>query len=129
MHQLTQFIANLNSQFSRKRLVCEVQKTSNILRFLKVLRQLNFIYGYTTLPASNTISVYLRYSLGRPAISGITPVTRPSARRYVTTRKLLDTFKKDPATLVVLSTSLGFRGLVTRHKSGLVGGEFICKVW
>ena len=55
-----QAITSIQTSQMRKRVFCEVNYSLHVVRFLTILRQHNFIYGFKVLN-NLKIHVYLRY--------------------------------------------------------------------
>jgi small subunit ribosomal protein S8 len=74
----------------------------------------------------NKLSVALVYKNGRPAISGVKRISKPSRRMYMGTRELKPI--KRGFGLLVLSTPAGIlTGKEAREKR--VGGEALFEIW
>ena len=83
-HSISGTIAVLNQARARKTLYCTVRKTKYMLKFLQVLRQHNYIYGFTADPETDKIYVYFRFHKHRPTLNGLKQISKPGHRRYVT---------------------------------------------
>ncbi|MEW6509998.1 MAG: 30S ribosomal protein S8 [Bacteroidota bacterium] len=102
---------------------------SNLKRELtKLLLAQKYIAGYTELRETpqGTLRIQLKYNDGRPVISGLSRVSKPGLRSYVSADAI-------PRVLgglgvAVISTP---RGLMTDKEARLarVGGEVICEIW
>ena len=118
----------IKADYTRHKLVCEVVYSLDMLRFAKMLRDLNLIYGFSL--SGGRIVLYLRYVNGQPAISKIRRISRPGARRYVNAKKLISMGGKNPTAISLLSTSSGLREFSAKGcPSRKPAGEFICKIW
>ncbi len=73
-----------------------------------------------------TITVYLKYDDGKPAISGIERISKPSRRVYVKKERIPVIFSGQG--IVIISTS---KGVLTgeKAKDKNLGGELIAKVY
>lgn len=125
-----QAITSIQTSQMRKRVFCEVRYSSYVVRFLKILRQHNFIYGFKVVD-NLKIHVYLRYVNGKPAITKIEQVSKPSARYFATSGQLRKMISLDPTKVYIVTTSDGLRAGNQYWSSAakLACGEVICKVW
>ena len=102
---------------------------SNLKRNLtKLLLEHGFIAGFTEIKDTRegTIRIQIKYTNGKPGISGLRRVSRPGLRKYVGVDEA-------PRVLgglgvAVLSTS---KGLLTdrQARQANVGGEVLCEIW
>lgn len=119
----------IKTSYTRHRIFCEVKKSSFMLRFLKVLRQNNLIYGFVV--SGSTIVVYLRYFRGLPAISYLRQESRPGSRVYVNTKVLKTRLKTNPSTVYIMSTPNGVTSQLNHASTGARKkhcGELICTI-
>lgn len=74
----------------------------------------------------NFLSIKLKYLSGKPAIGGITRVSRPGQRIYASAEKLPRT--RSGYGMTIISTS---KGLLTDQQARKehLGGEIICEIW
>ncbi|MCZ6775735.1 MAG: 30S ribosomal protein S8 [Ignavibacteria bacterium] len=94
----------------------------------RLLLEHGFIAGYTEIKDTRqgTIRIRIKYTDGKPSISGLRRVSRPGLRKYVGVDEA-------PRVLgglgvAVLSTS---KGLLTdrQARQANVGGEVLCEIW
>jgi small subunit ribosomal protein S8 len=102
---------------------------SNLKRELtKLLLEHGFIAGYTESKDTRqgTIRIQIKYTDGKPSISGLRRVSRPGLRKYVSVDAPPRVF--GGLGVAVLSTS---KGLLTdrQARKANVGGEVLCEIW
>lgn len=78
--------------------------------------------------------IFLRYVNGRPAITNLQFVSKPSCRKYGSIFQIRKSSLPYSPALTFISTSLGLLGLPRRNWDLLrvkspKGGEILCKVW
>lgn len=71
----------LKQSHHQKKVYCEVRNCKQTLKFLRVLRDNSLIYGYSIVPQTNKVFVYLRYFRNRPALKHIKLYSKPGHRR------------------------------------------------
>ncbi len=73
-----------------------------------------------------SIKIYLKYTEGEPAISGIKRVSKPGHRVYLPVKKIKRV--KEGFGIAIISTPKGLMTdkMARRNKTG---GEIICEVW
>nr|YP_010208979.1 ribosomal protein S8 [Skeletonema tropicum]UBA16289.1 ribosomal protein S8 [Skeletonema tropicum] len=115
-----------NSQISRRNFIFQ-PKTKLIIAFLNILWDEGFILGYKIYASDpNLLKIFLKYKNGKPAMSSLKLISKPSHQIYYSAPQLwkLDTKKS----LIVLTTN---KGLMTIHecKQTHTGGKplFIIK--
>lgn len=114
-----------NGQAARKKQV-EMPASKIKLALAKVLKEEGYIADYSIAEGVKaTITVVLKYYLGKPAIDEITRVSRPGLRTYLSKDKLPKVL--DGLGIVVISTS---HGLMTDRAARAAGhgGEIMCFV-
>ena len=91
---------------------------------LTILKDSGYIKDFKN--DGKTITVYLRYGDGKPAISGIERISKPSRRVYVKKEQIPVIFSGQG--IVIISTS---EGVLTgeKAKDKKLGGELIAKVY
>ena len=67
----------------QKKVYCEVKNSKQTILYLRALRENSMIYGYSILPKTNKIFVYLRYYRNRPIIKDIRLYSKPGHKRYL----------------------------------------------
>ncbi len=115
-----------NSQISQRNFIFQ-PKTKLIIAFLNILWDEGFILGYKIYDSDpNLLKIFLKYKNGKPAMSSLKLISKPSHQIYYSAPQLwkLDTKKS----LIVLTTN---KGLMTIHecKQTHTGGKpsFIIK--
>ena len=115
-----------NSQISRRNFIFQ-PKTKLIVAFLNILWDEGFILGYKIYdPDPNLLKIFLKYKNGKPALSSLKLISKPSHQIYYSASHLwkLDNKKS----LIILTTN---KGLMTIHecKQTHTGGKplFIIK--
>lgn len=115
-----------NSQISQRNFIFQ-PKTKLIIAFLNILWDEGFILGYKIYDSDpNLLKIFLKYKNGKPAMSSLKLISKPSHQIYYSASQLwkLDTKKS----LIVLTTN---KGLMTIHecKQTHTGGKplFIIK--
>ena len=78
----------------QKKVYCEVTNCKQTLKYLRVLRQNSLIYGYTIIPQTNKVFVYLRYYRNRPTLKHIQLISKPGHRRALNKKKLFFLYNK-----------------------------------
>lgn len=91
----------------QKKVYCEIKLCKQTMVYLRALRENSLIYGYSLVPKTNRVLVYLRYYRNRPAIKTIRLFSKPGFRRYVTKRNLFKTVttKTNPGGVLLVSTT------------------------
>ena len=93
------------------------------------LKSYGYIKNYTVVDdgKQGIMRLYLKYSeKGRPAITHIEKLSKPSCRQYVKANLVPDVLSGYG--LVILSTNQGIlSGKEARQKK--VGGELLCRIW
>ncbi len=95
----------------------------------QVLKREGFIQDYTAEGggAGKRLRLYLKYGPGRvPVIRGLTRVSKPGLRRYVTADALRPVRRGTGMAIVSTSKGLLTDADVRRQR---VGGEWLCTVW
>jgi len=104
--------------------------SSNLkLRMALLLKLEGFVKDFVIIEddKQNILRVYLKYtSNGSPVIGGLTRISRPGRRQYVSADKLPRV--RNGLGIAILTTS---RGVITdkQAKRERVGGEVLCHVW
>ncbi len=98
-----------------------------ILGILNVLKENGFIERYLANESKYSIRIFLRYGKYRnSAIQGLERVSKPSARKYVSSDKIPDVYRG--LGIAVVSTPKGIFDGKKAHAEK-VGGEHLCNVW
>ncbi len=112
-----------NAQAVNKKTIT-VRNTKMVQRVLDVLQQNSYIQKI--IKKDNTLIVELKYlEPGRPAITKIYPISKPSLQIYRSYKDFKDFFNSEG--ILIISTS---KGLMTGHDAikQRLGGKIICKV-
>ncbi len=95
---------------------------------VEILKAQNFIVDYQIIEddKQNVLRVFLRYTNGVSALSGLQRISRPGLRIYSQKENLPRVL--NGYGISIISTS---KGLLTdkQAKREAVGGEIICKIW
>ena len=90
----------------------------------KILKEEGYIEDYEV--SDTEITVALKYIKGKPVISGMKKVSKPSRRVYVGSHDIPRV--QNGIGVCVLSTSSGVMTGETAHDRN-VGGEVLCEIW
>ncbi|MCD6550591.1 30S ribosomal protein S8 [bacterium] len=94
----------------------------------KILEENKFIEraDRTGRQARKSIKIYLKYTHGKPAISGLRRVSKPGRRVYLPVKKIKRV--KEGYGIAIISTP---KGLMTDKEARRqkVGGEILCEIW
>ena len=102
---------------------------SNLKRSIThILYEQGYLSGYTMLEdgPQGTIKIYLKYNVGRPAITGIERISTPGLRKYAAADELPRTLNGLGITIV--STPRGVMSDAQARREH-IGGELLCRVW
>jgi small subunit ribosomal protein S8 len=93
-----------------------------------ILYEQGYLSGYTMLEdgPQGTIKIYLKYNVGRPAITGIERISTPGLRKYAAADELPRTLNGLGITIV--STPRGVMSDAQARREH-IGGELLCRVW
>lgn len=90
----------------QKKVYCEVKMSLQTALYLRSLRNSAMIYGYSLIPGTNRVFVYLRYYRNRPAIKEIKLYSKPGHKRYINTKNIFHiTQRTNPGTGLLVGTS------------------------
>ena len=89
-----------------------------------ILKQEGYVEDVSV--SERDITIELKYVKGRPAIAGLTRVSKPGRRVYVNSRQIPRV--QNGLGICILSTSRGVLDGVTAHTEK-TGGELLCEVW
>lgn len=123
IHTINLFTKIKNAQAVNKKSIT-VRITKTIQGVLDILQTNNYIQKVSK--KDNTLIVELRYlEKGRPAITRINPISKPSLQIYRSYTDFKDFISSRG--MLIISTS---KGLMTNHdaRNKRLGGEIICKV-
>jgi small subunit ribosomal protein S8 len=108
---------------------CVLVPSSKIkLSITKILKEEGFIDGYEVLKGKPQamMKIYLKYTNGQPAISGLERASKPGLKVYVERREIPRVY--GGLGVAILSTS---KGIMTGQQAWRqhLGGEILCYVW
>jgi len=108
---------------------CVLVPSSKIkLSITKILKEEGFIDGYEVLKGKPQamMKIYLKYTNGQPAISGLERASKPGLKVYVERREIPRVY--GGLGIAILSTS---KGIMTGQQAWRqhLGGEILCYVW
>lgn len=90
----------------QKKVYCEVKNSKQTVLYLRSLRKNSMIYGYSLIPGTNRILVYLRYYRNRPNIKNIRLYSKQGHRRYINKENIFHiTQITNPGNAMIVSTS------------------------
>lgn len=102
----------------------EIPRSKAKSAIAEILKQEGFIQDLED--DGKNIKIRLRYIKGKPAINGLTKISKGSRRKYVKLGEIPDV--NNGLGVCILSTSHGImEGKRARNES--VGGELICEIW
>ena len=99
------------------------------IRILYILKEEHFIRDYVKIKDNKQgiLRIYLKYDFdNKPVIQGITRISSPGCRSYVTVEKLPRVL--NGMGIAIIATSKGVLSN-KKAKSLNVGGEVLCHVW
>ncbi len=102
---------------------------SNMKRsLLECLKRAGYVAGFTekTLKNHPVFEIELLYKDGKPRITDVVRVSKPSRRMYMQVKEMKPV--KNGHGILIVSTSKGILSNSEARKE-LVGGEAICKIW
>lgn len=116
-----------NASSAKKRRV-QIPSSNMKLSLVEILKQQNFIEDFSLIEdkKQNIIEVKLKYTNGKPAISGLKKISKPGLRVYEGADSLPRVL--NGLGIAVISTS---KGLMTEKQARkeTIGGEVICHIW
>ncbi|MDP3149973.1 MAG: 30S ribosomal protein S8 [Ignavibacteria bacterium] len=116
-----------NAVKAQKRRV-EIPFSNQKKGILEILKAQNFIVDYQIIEddKQNVLRVFLRYTNGVSALSGLQRISKPGLRIYSQKENLPRVL--NGYGISIISTS---KGLLTdkQAKREAIGGEVICKIW
>jgi len=96
----------LKQAHHQKKVYCEVKNSKQTIFYLKSLRKNSFIYGYSLIPETNRVFVYLRYYRNRPTLRGIKLYSKPGHKRTITKKNIFEIARRtNPGNSVIVGTS------------------------
>jgi ribosomal protein S8 len=90
----------------QKRVYCEVKMSLQTVLYLRFLRKNSMIYGYSLIPETSRVLVYLRYYRNRPVIKDIRLYSKQGHKRYLTRKNTFEiTQRTNPGNGILVGTS------------------------
>lgn len=102
----------------QKKVYCEVKNCKQTVLYLRALRENSMIYGYSKIPNSERIVVYLRYYRNRPILKNLKLYSKPGHRRFINKRNIFNITK---------TTNLGNILLVGTSRSSTLEQLYVSK--
>lgn len=125
---IADLLTRIRNASSAKKKRVEIPSSNMKLSLVEILKQQNFIEDYVVIEDNkqNVIEVKLKYTNGKPAISGLKKISKPGLRVYEGADSLPRVL--NGLGIAVISTS---KGLMTEKQARkeTIGGEIICHVW
>ncbi|PIW69060.1 MAG: 30S ribosomal protein S8 [Ignavibacteriales bacterium CG12_big_fil_rev_8_21_14_0_65_30_8] len=125
---IADLLTRIRNASSAKKKRVEIPSSNMKLSLVEILKQQNFIEDYVVIEDNkqNIIEVKLKYTNGKPAISGLKKISKPGLRVYEGADSLPRVL--NGLGIAVVSTS---KGLMTEKQARkeTIGGEIICHVW
>lgn len=96
----------LKQAHQQKKVYCEVNNSKQTILYLRALRQNSLIYGYSLIPETNKIFVYLRYYRNRPTLKHLRLYSKQGHRRSVNKKNIFTINNiANPANVALVGTS------------------------
>ena len=107
----------------------DVRMSKMNISLARIIKDEGYIKYYKLIRdnVQGTLRIFLKYGpAGKRLITGISRISKPGIRRYVTSKKI--PLVRGGLGITILSTSKGvMTGREARGKN--LGGEIICKIW
>jgi len=116
-----------NAMMAKKETM-NVPASNNVKSILEILKRENYIedFKYIEDKKQGILRIYLKYTLGKPAIRSIKRVSKPGMRIYVKRDKIPSVIRGRG--IAIISTSKGIITDREARETG-VGGEVIGYIW
>jgi small subunit ribosomal protein S8 len=116
-----------NAMMAKKETM-DVPASNNVKSILEILKRESYIedFKYIDDKKQGILRIYLKYTLGKPAIRSIKRVSKPGMRIYVKRDKIPSVIRGRG--LAIISTSKGIITDREARETG-VGGEVIGYIW
>lgn len=96
----------LKQAHQQKKVYCEVHNSKQTILYLRALRRNSMIYGYSIIPETNKIFVYLRYYRNRPTIKCLRLYSKQGHKRSVSKKNVFSINNiANPGNVSLVSTS------------------------
>lgn len=90
----------------QKRVYCEVKMSKQTVLYLRFLRKNAMIYGYSLIPGTNRVLVYLRYYRNRPVIKDIRLYSKQGHKRFLSRKNMFEiTQRTNQGNAILVGTS------------------------
>ena len=90
----------------QKRVYCEVKMSKQTVLYLRFLRKNSMIYGYSLIPETSRVLVYLRYYRNRPVIKDIRLYSKQGHKRFLNRKNMFEvTQRTNQGNAVLVGTS------------------------
>lgn len=90
----------------QKRVYCEVKMSQQAILYLRFLRKNSMIYGYSLIPETSRVLVYLRYYRNRPVIKNIRLYSKQGHKRFLNKKNIFEvSLRANPGNGVLVGTS------------------------
>ena len=116
-----------NAMMAKKETM-NVPASNNVKSIIEILKRENYIedFKYIEDKKQGILRIYLKYTLGKPAIRSIKRVSKPGMRIYVKRDKIPSVIRGRG--IAIISTSKGIITDREARETG-VGGEVIGYIW
>ncbi len=125
---IADFLTRIRNAVKARKKNVEMPSSKMKIGLAKILKDTNFIKDFEVIEDNkqNILKVYLKYTMGNPAITGLKKISKPGLRIYSGKDSLPRVL--NGLGISILSTS---KGLLTdkQAKKESVGGEIICHIW
>lgn len=125
---ISDFLTRIRNAIKARKKFVDIPSSNLKKNIAKILKQNNFIsdYGVVEDDKQGVLRIYLKYSDGNPAISGLKRISTPGLRVY--TRKDNIPRVLNGLGIAILSTP---KGVITdkQARKESIGGEVICHIW
>lgn len=125
---ISDYLTRIRNASKARKIKVEIPSSKMKERLSVILKKNGFIYDFKVEENNkqNLITVLLRYTDGKPAISGLKRISKPGLRVYSQASDLPRVY--NGLGTAIISTS---KGLLTEKeaRSQSTGGEVVCYVW
>lgn len=125
---IADFLTRIRNAVKADKRRLDIPSSNLKVNIARVMKEQKFIQDFEVIEDNkqNTLRVFLKYTNGNPAISGLKKISKPGLRQYVdadSIPRVLNGYG-----IAVISTS---KGVLTdkQAKRENVGGEIICHIW
>lgn len=126
---ISDYLTRLRNALKAEKRTVDIPASNFKKELSEILKQNGYITDYKVSETDNhqgLINVRLKYSDGKPVISGLRRISKPGIRRYVNKDEIPRVL--NGLGIAVISTS---KGLMTdkQARNENVGGEVVCAIW